>query len=106
MNTKYVARFPIFRGASRMRTGQEICVLRQGILSHFKNLLDIFAANGLFKDTLLYEGSGCIPPPPRCAPDLYLPHEIISLSKILSWYQNSLYLLTMDHNCNDSSFLS
>ena len=56
MNTKYVARFPIFRGASRMRTGQEICVLRQGILSHFKNLLDIFAANGLFKDTSHFEG--------------------------------------------------
>ena len=52
------------RGACRMRAGQGICVLRQGILSHFRPLLGIFGENGLFKDTFLFEGRGCIPPPP------------------------------------------
>ena len=58
-------------GASRIRAGQGICVLRQGILGHFRPLLDIFGAKGLFKDTFLFEGRGCIPllPPPRCAPE-------------------------------------
>ena len=51
-----------------MRTGQGICVLRQGILGHFRPLLDIFEAKGLFKDTFLFEGSGCISPPPLDAP--------------------------------------
>ena len=51
-------------GASRMRAGQGICVPRQGILGHFRPLLDIFGAKGLFKDTFLFEGRGCIPPPP------------------------------------------
>ena len=51
-------------GASRIRAGQGICVLRQGILGHFRPLLDIFGAKGLFKDTFLFEGRGCIPPPP------------------------------------------
>ena len=50
-----------FSGASRMRAGQGICVLRQGILGHFRPLLDIFGAKGLFKDTFLFEGRGCIP---------------------------------------------
>ena len=54
----------IISGASRMRAGQGICVLRQGILGHFRPLLDIFGAKGLFKDTFLFEGRGCIPPPP------------------------------------------
>ena len=58
-------------GASRIRAGQGICVLRQGILGHFRPLLDIFGAKGLFKDTFLFEGRVCIPPPPppRCAPE-------------------------------------
>ena len=47
-------------GASRIRAGQGICVLRQGILGHFRPLLDIFGAKGLFKDTFLFEGKGCI----------------------------------------------
>ena len=51
-------------GTSRMRAGQGICDLRQGILGHFRPLLDIFGAKGLFKDTFLFEGRGCIPPPP------------------------------------------
>ena len=51
-------------GASRMRAGQGICVLRQGILCHFRPLLDIFRAKGLFKDTFLFEGRGCITPLP------------------------------------------
>ena len=56
-------------GASRMGAGQGICVLRQGILGHFRPLLDIFGAKGLFKDTFLFEGRGCISLfPPRCAP--------------------------------------
>ena len=55
-------------GASRMRAGQGICVLRQGILGHFRPSVDIFGAKGLFKDTFLFEGRGFIPPPPRCAP--------------------------------------
>ena len=56
-------------GASRIRAGQGICVLRQGILGHFRPLLDIFGAKGLFKDTFLFEGRGCIPPlPPYMRP--------------------------------------
>ena len=50
--------------ASRMRAGQGICVRRQGILGHFTPLLNILGAKGLFKDTSLFEGRGCIPPPP------------------------------------------
>ena len=57
-------------GASRMRAGQGICVLRQGILGHFRPLLDIFGAKGLFKETFLFEGRGCISPPPRCASEI------------------------------------
>ena len=57
-----------YTGASRMRAGQRICVLRQGILGHFRPLLYFFWAKGHFKDTFLFEGRGCIPPPPRCAP--------------------------------------
>ena len=30
--------------------------IRQGILGHFKPLLGIFGAKGLFKDTFLFEG--------------------------------------------------
>ena len=30
---------------------------------HFRPLLDIFGAKGLFKDTFLFEGRGCIPSP-------------------------------------------
>jgi len=56
-------------GASRMRARQGICVLRQGILGHFGPLLDIFGAKDLFKDTFLFESRGCIPLPPRCAPE-------------------------------------
>ena len=58
------------RGASRMRAGQGIWILRQGILGHFRPSGRIFGANGLFKDTFPFEGRGCIPllPPPRCAP--------------------------------------
>ena len=44
-----------------MRAGQGICGLRQGILGHFRPLLDIFGAKGLLKDTFLFEGRGCIP---------------------------------------------
>ena len=51
-------------GASRMRAGQGICALRQRILGHFRPSLDIVGAKGLFKDTFLFEGRGCIPPPP------------------------------------------
>ena len=51
-----------------MRAGQGICVLRQGILGHFRPLLDIYGAKGLFKYTYLFEGRGRIPLPPRCAP--------------------------------------
>ena len=60
----------LYSGASRMRAGQGICVLRQGILGQFRPLLYIFGAKGLFKDTFLFEGRGCIPllPPSRCAP--------------------------------------
>ena len=47
-----------------MRAGQGICVLRQGILGYFRPSLDIFGAKGLFYDTFLFEGGGCIPPPP------------------------------------------
>ena len=58
------------RGASRMRAGQGIWILRQGFLDHFRPLWGIFGANGLFKDTFPFEGRGCIPllPPSRCAP--------------------------------------
>ena len=56
-------------GASRIRAGQGICVLRQGILGHFRPLLDIFGAKDLFKDPFLFEGSGCIHSnPPLDAP--------------------------------------
>ena len=48
-------------GANRTRAGQGICVLWQSILGHFRPLLDIFGAKGLFKDTFLFEGRGCIP---------------------------------------------
>ena len=58
----------LHRGASRMRAGQGIWILKQGILGHFRPLLGIFGANGLFKDTFLFEGRVCIPPP-RCAPE-------------------------------------
>ena len=61
---------PLCCGASRMRTGQGICVLRQGILGYFRPLLDAFGAKGLFKDTFLFEGRGCIPLPSKCAPAL------------------------------------
>ena len=54
--------------ASRIRVGQGICVPRQGILGHFRPLLDIFRAKGLLKDTFLFEGRGCIPLPPLDAP--------------------------------------
>ena len=50
--------------ACRMRVRQGICVLRQGTLGHFRPLLDIFREKGLFKDTFLFEGWGCISPPP------------------------------------------
>ena len=50
-------------GASRIRAGQGICVLRQGILGHFRPLLDIFGAKGLFKDTFLFGGQEMYPPP-------------------------------------------
>ena len=43
----------IFSGASRMRAGQGIYGLRQCILNHFRPLLDIFGAKGLFKDTFV-----------------------------------------------------
>ena len=71
---KYILIFMVraelwYRGASRMRAGQGICVLKQSILSHFRPLLGISRANGLFKDTFLFEGRGCIPLPPRYAPD-------------------------------------
>ena len=50
-------------GASRMRARQGICVLRQGVLGHFRTLLDIFGAKG-FSKTLFFECRGCIPPLP------------------------------------------
>ena len=56
------------RGASRMRAGQGIWILRYGILGYFRPLWGIFGENGLFEDNFLFEGSGCIPLPPRCAP--------------------------------------
>ena len=49
-------------GASRIRAGQGICVLRQGILGHFRPLLYIFGAKGLFKDTFLFGGQEMYPP--------------------------------------------
>ena len=51
-----------------MRAEQGICVLRHGILGHFRPLLDIFGAKGLFKGNFLFEGRGCVPPPPLDAP--------------------------------------
>ena len=59
--------FSLCSGASRMKAGQGICVLGQGILGHFRTLSEIFGAKGLFKDTI-FEGRGCIPPPPLDAP--------------------------------------
>ena len=61
------------KGASRVRAGQGIWILRQGILGHFRPLWGIFGANSLFKDTFPFEGRGCIPllPPSRCAPALF-----------------------------------
>ena len=53
----------VVRGASRMRTGQGIRILRQGILCHFRPLWGIFGTNDLFKYTFHFEGSV----PPRCA---------------------------------------
>ena len=43
-------------------------VLRQDILGHFRPLSYIFGAKVLFKDTFVFEGRGCIPPPPLDAP--------------------------------------
>ena len=61
-----------FSDASKMRTGQEIGILKQGILGRLRPLQVIFRANVLFKETFLFEGRGCIPSlPPRCAPDLW-----------------------------------
>ena len=54
-------------GACRMGAGQGICVLRQGILGHYRPLL--VRAKGIFKDTFPFEGRGYITPsPPTCAP--------------------------------------
>ena len=50
------------RGASRMRAGKGIWIMRQGILGHFRSLWGIFRANGLVKDTFLLEGRRCVPP--------------------------------------------
>ena len=79
------ARYCNVKGASRMRAGQGIWTLRQGILGHFRPLWGIFGANGQFKDTFLFEGRGCIPllPPSRCAPALLIfPEPICRISSL------------------------
>ena len=78
-------------GASRTRARQGICVLRQGILGHFRPLLDIFGAKGLFKDTFLFEGRGCILTPSS----LYAPLNIINVLYILICFQSTKRLHTM-----------
>ena len=64
------AKASILSGASRMRAGQGICDLRQGILGRFRPLSDIFGAKGLLKDTFLFEGRDASPLPPRCFPEV------------------------------------
>ena len=54
----------VFRGASRIRAGQGIWVLRDGMSFHFRPLLGIFGAKGLFKEIFLFEGRECIPRSP------------------------------------------
>ena len=60
----------ICRGAYRMRVGQRISKLRQGILVHFRPLQGIFGANSLFKESFLFEGRDVYPLPSRCTPDM------------------------------------
>ena len=64
------------RSASRMKAGQGLWIRRQDIFGHFRPLWGFFGANGLLKDTFLFEGRGCIPPPPpRYAPLKLVPLE-------------------------------
>ena len=46
----------ISSGVSRMRAGQGIWILRQDILGLLRSLSVMFGANGLFKDTFIFEG--------------------------------------------------
>ena len=69
----------IFSGASRMRAGQGIYGLRQCILNHFRPLLDIFGAKGLFKDTFFFRVGDVSPLPPLDAPLILIFSRILQL---------------------------
>ena len=71
----------LFSGASRMRARQGICVLRQGILSHFRPLLGIFGEMA-FSKTLFFLRAGDVPPlPSRCATGFTFTDYFLSQSK-------------------------
>ena len=81
----YMTFLVVHRGASSMRTGQGIWILRQGILGQFKPFVRHFRGKWPVQRHFSFSGQGMYPPPTiRCPPGTWLQRSYTCV-----WYCNT-----------------